>query len=151
MKIEYVKGDLFTTKDKIILHGVNCQGVMGSGVAKIVKERYPKAFKDYYYLFTMNPEGDELLGSVNKVEIDEDRIILNGFTQEFYGRAGVRWCDYDAIASVIEETVKICIEHECESFAMPMIGSGLGGGKWSVIEKIVEEYSGPIQPKVYYL
>jgi len=30
MKIEYVKGDLFATNVKTIVHGCNVQGVMGS-------------------------------------------------------------------------------------------------------------------------
>jgi hypothetical protein len=39
MAIEYIKGDLFTTKCKYIAHGCNSQGVMGPGVAKLIKEK----------------------------------------------------------------------------------------------------------------
>ena len=35
--IEYIKGDLFSEPHKIIDHVVNCYGVMGSGVAKIIR------------------------------------------------------------------------------------------------------------------
>ena len=47
MKIEYRKGDLFQTEIKTIVHGCNAQGVMGSGVAKIIRDKYPKAYDRY--------------------------------------------------------------------------------------------------------
>ena len=47
MQIEYRNGDLFSTEIKYILHGCNSRGVMGSGVAFIVKNLYPKAFEEY--------------------------------------------------------------------------------------------------------
>ena len=33
--IHYVTGDLLGATQKVIVHGVNAQGVMGSGVAKV--------------------------------------------------------------------------------------------------------------------
>ena len=33
--IEYRKGNLLDVTSGLIAHGVNCQGVMGSGVAKL--------------------------------------------------------------------------------------------------------------------
>ena len=44
MKIEYRQGDLFQTDVRHIVHGCNAQGVMGKGVAKLVKDlifQYP--------------------------------------------------------------------------------------------------------------
>lgn len=39
--IKHIKGDIFQSSADVILHQVNCQGVMGSGVAKQVREKYP--------------------------------------------------------------------------------------------------------------
>lgn len=39
--IKHIKGDIFQSGADVILHQVNCQGVMGSGVAKQVREKYP--------------------------------------------------------------------------------------------------------------
>ena len=47
MNIIYKKGDLLTTDADIIVHGCNCQGVMGSGVAKQIKEKFPNAYTIY--------------------------------------------------------------------------------------------------------
>ena len=45
--IKHVKADIFTTDCDIIVHQVNCYGVMGSGIAKQVKERYPDVYDIY--------------------------------------------------------------------------------------------------------
>lgn len=47
MSIKIIDGDLFTTNAKIICHQVNCQGKMGSGVAKQVREKYPHVYEEY--------------------------------------------------------------------------------------------------------
>lgn len=39
--IKVINGDLFTSKANFIVHQVNCQGVMGSGVAAQVAENFP--------------------------------------------------------------------------------------------------------------
>jgi O-acetyl-ADP-ribose deacetylase (regulator of RNase III) len=45
--LHYKKGNLLEVKEGIITHGVNCQGVMGSGVALAIKQKYPSAFYSY--------------------------------------------------------------------------------------------------------
>ena len=49
MKIIYKKGNLLDAQTDVIAHQVNCQGVMGSGVAKQIKEKWPDVFKQYDY------------------------------------------------------------------------------------------------------
>lgn len=46
--IQYEKKSLFDVTGKVILvHAVNCKGVMGSGIAKEFKARFPEAFEAY--------------------------------------------------------------------------------------------------------
>ena len=45
--IRVIDGDLFTTDARFIVHQVNCKGVMGSGVAKQVRNKYPHVFVEY--------------------------------------------------------------------------------------------------------
>lgn len=42
--LKHIKGDIFKSNADAILHQVNCQGVMNSGVAKQVREKYPIVF-----------------------------------------------------------------------------------------------------------
>ena len=38
----YVKGNLLDKQWDIFCHQVNCKGVMGSGIAKQIAEKYPE-------------------------------------------------------------------------------------------------------------
>ncbi len=46
-RIQYQKGDIFDSKAQVIVNTVNCQGVMGKGLALSFKERYPDMFRVY--------------------------------------------------------------------------------------------------------
>lgn len=47
--IEYKTGDIFQTTCTTIVNTVNCEGVMGRGIALECKQRYPFMFKVYQY------------------------------------------------------------------------------------------------------
>lgn len=49
--IRYIKGDLLETDAPVIVHGCNCQGVMGSGVAKQIKEKYFTVYEIYRKIY----------------------------------------------------------------------------------------------------
>lgn len=63
--IRIVDGDLFAARDvDIIAHQVNCQGVMGSGVALQVRKLFPDVFDGYKSLVSIAdkaPEGKKFL------------------------------------------------------------------------------------------
>jgi len=145
MKIEYRKGNLLDTHCKFILHGLSSKGVMGSGVAKLIRAKYPKAYQDYYDQY--NSYG-LILGSIVLSKQPDGNVILNAITQETYGREGVH-VSYWAIANVIRQLNRSA--SRINSIAMPMIGAGLGGGDWNVIEAIIENEATNFQPVVYQL
>jgi len=45
--IQYQTGDIFESKAQVIVNTVNCQGVMGKGLALAFKQRYPDMFATY--------------------------------------------------------------------------------------------------------
>lgn len=150
MKINYIKGDLFQTSCDIIAHGCNMQGVMGSGVAAIVKRMYPEAYKEYHKLYENNKLELGLVNFVDIVKTQKRIIIANCITQEHYGKDSNRYADYTAIRKcmwVLNEVAK----KNLWTLAMPMIGSGLGGGNWDIIEEIIEEEIKDVVPNVYVL
>lgn len=150
MKIIYKTGDLLSCTEPWILHGCNAQGVMGSGVAKLIKDKYPSAYQAYMASIPLN--GMEL-GRVTYAEQMDGKIILNGITQEYYGRISERcYVDYQAITDVIWLVNKHAYhQKDIISVAMPKIGAGLGGGDWEIISGIIEAYSTNFQPVVYEL
>lgn len=85
--IEIIKGDLFTTDCKVIAHQVNCTGTMGSGVAKQIREKFPKAYEIYRNQCTGRYNGVSgdpwLFGSTFVVDCN-DKYIANMFCQYYY-------------------------------------------------------------------
>lgn len=149
MKIEYVSGDLFNTSINTIVHGCNAQGVMGSGVARIIRNRYPEAYNTYKSIYNSATDKglDSLpLGAVYYSE-SNNKVILHAITQKYYGRSGTRYTSYDAIAEAMSRINSMSMS----AIAMPRIGSGLGGGNWNVIEAIIESELTHVKPYVYTL
>ena len=146
MKIEYIIGDLFTTDSRYILHGCNDQGVMGSGVAKIVREKYPDAYK--HYVLKWRDYGLKL-GEVQYVPTN-GKVIVNGISQNNYGRDGHRYVSYEAITQIMR-TLENDLSGKTDKIAMPQIGAGLGGGDWTIISEIIEQELKTVQPVVYIL
>jgi len=145
MKIEYRKGDLLTTDVRHIMHGCNAQGVMGSGVAKAIREKYPEAYRDYNDMY--NSRGLEL-GDVIFSAQEDGKIIINAITQKNYGKdKNTVYVSYWAIADVFRKIDCSSIE----SVALPMIGAGLANGDWNVISAIIENTLVKTQPIVYVL
>jgi O-acetyl-ADP-ribose deacetylase (regulator of RNase III) len=138
-QIEYRKGDLFSYVpgyNTILAHGVNCQGVMGSGVAKTFKQKYPEAFEDYlYYLkWFKNNYTPQPLGKVCFTETEGKLVLASMFTQEFYGKDGKKYMSYEAFFGSFR---KVADYYEESTIVMPKIGAGLGGGDWNIIEGLM--------------
>lgn len=146
MKIEYRNGDLMDTPIKTIVHGCNSHGVMGGGVAALIRKQYPDAYKEYVAEYEKH---GLILGGIYPVNT-KDKIIINAITQKDYGGGGVRYVSYDAIAETMEKIDKLASMYDLgEKLAMPQIGAGLANGNWNIIENIIEETLVKIKPVVY--
>lgn len=145
MKIEYVKGDLLQTELRHIIHGCNSRGVMRSGVAKLIRDKYPQAYQDYYDRYNSNGLD---LGSIVVSVQNDNKVIHNAITQENYGRrSDIVYVSYWAIANVFRHIESWGIK----AIAMPKIGAGLANGDWNVIEGIIENTLVHTKPYVYVL
>ena len=144
MKIKYVKGDVTAAEETIIAHGCNAQGVMGSGVAAIIRKKYPQVFPTYkaaHNSFGLH------LGTVLFVE-SEGKVIANAITQQLYG-TDKRHADYEAIANAMAKLNAGAVKRSKDAVAMPLIGAGLAGGDWNVISAIIESEFKDVTPVVY--
>ena len=147
MDIIYLVGDLLESPHRLILHGCNAQGVMGSGIAKQIRKKFPEAFEEYHIAYEK-----EILWLGDVIFSDcGSKIIANGITQQYYGRGGGCFVSYEAINNVMEETHDYALKHEIENVAMPLIGAGLGGGSWKKISSIIEDKFTSVIPIVYTL
>jgi len=148
--ITYVKGNLFESDVNILVHGCNCFHVMGGGVARIVKELYPKAFsadKQFSFRGDIAKLGSFTSATVTHHYTGKELLIINGYTQYEFG-GGEDLFNYDAMK---ELCCKLNGLFKDKSIAMPMIGSGLAGGDWKRIEKIINSEFKDKEVFVYYL
>lgn len=132
--IEYKKGDLLSVTKGVIIHGCNAQGVMGSGVALAIKNKYPKAY-DAYKRF--EEKRGLQLSSVSMQQVAAGLHVANMVTQEFYGRdLKVQYVSYGAIHLGFENLHGFLDKDV--TFHFPKIGAGLGNGNWNVIAELIE-------------
>lgn len=136
-KVMIQKGDLMKSHTDIIGHQVNCQAVMGSGVAKLVKETYRKAYTEY--LEFSKSKSKSILGSCQIVDCST-KIVVNLFCQFNYGRDNsVLYTDEDAIRKALT-TLKDYAKSNNLSVALPYkIGCGYANGDWNRVYKIIKE------------
>jgi O-acetyl-ADP-ribose deacetylase (regulator of RNase III) len=130
------KGDITTVTSGIILHGVNCQGVMGAGVAKAIRDRWPEVYEGYKRVCD-EYEPHSLLGMILTVRAPDMPTVVNCFTQQWYGRdKDKRYVSYDAVDRCMKRVAEKFTDHDDIHF--PLIGCNLGGGHWPVVREIIE-------------
>ena len=123
--MQYIKQDITEVEGPaIIAHGVNCQNVMGSGVAKAIYTKWP-VVKDRYHA-----RSHQLLGDTQVVMTWNRGIaVINCWTQLTYGKVGVH-----ASLHAVDHCMRICCEwalaREFRAIHVPKIGCGLGGLDW---------------------
>lgn len=133
--LKYVMGDLVKDANlyDVICHGCNCFTTMGAGIAKFIKKKYPEA----YEADKQTKYGDaNKLGTITTYHDKNDGVtIVNAYTQYHYKGEGVL-AEYGAIRGCMKEIKK---EFSGKKIGLPMIGSGLAGGSWNMIEKIIKD------------
>lgn len=131
-------GDIFSVERGIIVHGCNAQGVMGSGIALQVKNRWPKCYEIYRDFCNGENDKSNLLGSVVPYAVpDKELVIINAITQLNFGKDGKKYVSYEAIL-VAFKMVAESAKFSQLPVHYPLIGAGLGGGDWSIISEIID-------------
>ena len=163
--VNFCKGNLLNADVEYICHQVNCQGRMGSGIAKSIRERWPVVYDEYRAKFDEMEEklieicgswesqvdvSDVLLGDVQLVRVGDNKTVVNLFAQQYYGYDGKRYTSYDGFWTClgkIRETVPMG-----STIGFPdHIGCGLGGANWEVILTMIEEALNDYEVYIYKL
>ena len=140
MKIIYINGNILDAQTDVIAHQVNCQGVMGSGVAKQIRDKWPRVYDSYVtYCYDYIACTNELLGECQLVQINDNQYVANLFGQNYYGRDGKRYTSYDGIYDALTSLAVQMMDNGMESLAIPYgMSCGLGGGDWHIIMAMIE-------------
>lgn len=132
MKI--LNGDITEIKYGVLIHQGNNKGVMGAGVAKALKTKFPQHFKDY--------KASSLeLGSLVCTRINPKLGVVAMISQDGYGRAKKKvYTNYDSFRECLNQIKDLHSKCENVEFYMPFnIGCGLANGDWNVISAMIEE------------
>lgn len=138
-----VIGDILTPANGgnpvVVCHQVNCMGVMGAGLAKQIRNRFPDAFRIYKSQcnsWSHCPSGN--LGNAQFYNASEDAgyYIANIFGQTAYG-TGRRQTDYGALR---EGLGRVADAFPQATIRIPYkMGCGLGGGDWDIVLDIIQD------------
>ena len=119
--LHIVDGDLVKEKEyTIFCHQVNCAGVMGTGIAKQIKETYPEVFKEY------------------KEECNESML----------GKCQYVKCSDASCLNKLKSKLRISSKDIKVGFPC-YIGCGAAGGDWAVVKPMLEEFAKNVKQEVY--
>tara|TARA_Y100000766_G_C18399905_1_gene362248 strand:- start:22 stop:528 length:507 start_codon:yes stop_codon:yes gene_type:complete len=134
--IKIIAGDIFDTDAEVIVNPVNCIGVMGKGLAKVIKKQYPWSFSNYEQACKRNeltPGGYVVSKFESMFSKDDDYPIIIHLATKGHWRSKSKIED---IERGLENLVDFTNSNNIESVALPQLGCGLGGLDWEDLEPI---------------
>ena len=125
----------------LILHQVNCLGMMGSGLALKIRKKWTNAYSEYRRFCKDNHNP---LGEIQLVGVGKDIILCNAFGQDGVSRTKLM-TNYDAwkekILPKLHLTLKLLEQKTSIRWKVRCpfgIGCGLGGGNWDTMLGLIE-------------
>ncbi len=146
-----------------IAHSCNTRNIMGGGIAKQIKNRYPQAYeadtKAYNQEYDKDGQYIHWLSKFSKAEITskESKVYLpdgKGYIYNMYTQANLggdkRQVLYEdfwrALKRVEQDLYRMNVEkHEYDPSPPPVLGlpygisCGLAGGNWGIIKAMIED------------
>ncbi len=111
------------------MNAVNCQGVMGKGIALAFKERFPNNFEIYKRACD---NGTMKIGEVLLVQ-EKGKTIVNFPTKDSWRKKST----YEFISQGLESLAKVIVEEKITSISIPPLGCGNGGLDWNKVEALI--------------
>ena len=138
--IKEVNGNLLTYPGiQVIGHQTNCLSVMGAGIAKQIKARWPEVFREYCDYCKSQSDKHNLLGTIQVLKTDDGKYIANLFGEYSYYKSIApyeeggkpRHTDYDALWQCLRRLHIWMALNDIKTGGVPdHIGCGLAGGNW---------------------
>lgn len=135
MSLKFLLGDITKSDANYICHQVNCQGAMGSGVAKAIKDKWPVVYTDYRRFYESNKP---LLNEIQIVAVSTEQSVINMFAQEYYGYDRNQYTSYDAFWKCLNK-IKNTVPKGSKIAFPSKIGCCRGGANWKVILTMISE------------
>ena len=144
-------GNILDVKQGLIVHQVNAQGVMGSGIALLLRNKWPAVWEEYHKVVKQNQpdKGLSYMGHVIYVQVEPGLWVANVVGQQFYGSAG-NYTSYEALEMAFHSINNFASNNELDVH-YPLIGCGLAGGDWTRVSQIISDRLGTIDHMLWTL
>ena len=126
-------GDLFKSQSQTLVNTVNCEGVMGKGIALEFKKRFPDMFSDYLKRSELQ---QVRLGEPYLYKSLSHQWILNFPTKD-------RWRMATKLEDIVRGLKYLLAHYEkwgISSLAVPPLGCGQGQLEWRVVGRTLYLY-----------
>lgn len=134
--MKYIKGNLLAASAQALVNTVNTVGVMGKGIALQFKERFPGNFKVYEKACKAGEVNIGKMLVVRESTLEGERIIINFPTKtEWFKKSR-----YSYIEEGLKDLVRVIREYKISSIAIPPLGCGNGGLKWTKVKELMESH-----------
>lgn len=140
MALIHKTGDMFTTEQEAVIHGVNIDGIMGSGIAKTVRSLYPDvytAYRDYCREGLLQAGGMFPFYGHSPDGKTADRWVLNAASQDRPGPSA----SYEWVQESVREALSFAHRVGLTGVAICRIGAGIGRLEWPLVLSIIEKLS----------
>src|SRR5258705_81628 len=131
MTIIHKSGNILDATENIIIHQVNCEGVMGAGLAKQLRNKWPIIYTEYKKLCDENRIKFMLLGKVQYIKVDEKKYVANMFSQLGIGT--------DKIQTIYSDMKKVDADLSPSSASLDVFGFNLFIFSYEQYIKLCEE------------
>jgi O-acetyl-ADP-ribose deacetylase (regulator of RNase III) len=131
--IKLTEGDILAVDAQALVNTVNCVGVMGRGIALQFRNQFPENYAEYKAACD-NKELHPGKVLVHRTMRLNPLYIINFPTKNHWkGKSRIEYIE-SGLKSLVQE-VK---EREIKSIAIPPLGCGLGGLRWSDVRPRIE-------------
>lgn len=125
-----MQGNILESDAQAIVNTVNCEGVMGKGLAYQFKQAYPSMERDYV---NFCKDGKLKPGIIHQFN-ENGKLILNFPTK-------IKWREKSKITYItqgLHALKTIILRNNIQSLAIPPLGVGNGGLNWVDVKKEIE-------------
>lgn len=135
MSITYkTGGNIVDESADALVNTVNCVGVMGKGVAAEFKKRFPDNFDKYATACSKNKIKPGEMFIVKTGLMFPDYIVNFPTKQHWRGGSKMQYIE-DGLKDLVTKIKR----RKVRSIAMPPLGCGFGGLKWSEVRPLIEK------------
>ncbi len=139
--LTYLRSSIFDSPAQTLVNTVNIVGVMGKGVAKGFKTRYPAMYKEYREICD---DGELQIGLLHLWR-GPDKWVLNFPTKTTWRKPS----ELHYVKAGLHKFVSVFEDLHISSISFPPLGCGNGNLDWTDVRPLMESYLKPLPIRVF--